>query len=104
MRFLTAKGGKVLKDTLKNTFNKVNLDAHFKNESLNNISLDTPVKIENLNCTGSLRRRLLDLGLIKGTTIIPVLKSPCGDPTAYSVRGSLIALREEDSSLIDVIK
>lgn len=73
-------------------------------DTLNKISLNTPVKIESLDCTGSLRRRLLDLGLIKGTIITPVLKSPAGDPTAYSVRGSLIALRQEDSSLIRVTK
>ena len=45
---------------------------------------------------------MLDLGFTKGTTIIPVLKSPFGDPTAYEVRGSIIALREEDSCLIDI--
>lgn len=47
-------------------------------------------------------RRLLDLGIVKGTTITPVLKSPSGDPTAFLVRGSTIALRKEDAKLIEV--
>lgn len=50
--------------------------------------------------SGSMRRRLQDIGLIEGTKVECVLKSPCGDPVAYQIRGALIALREEDSSNI----
>ncbi len=70
--------------------------------TLNNLSLNTTSKIEFLNCTGSIHRRLLDLGLVKGTKITPVLVSPFGDPTAYEVRGSIIALRECDSKNIQI--
>lgn len=58
--------------------------------------------IDNLNCNGNIRRRLLDLGLVKGTKIIPIFKSPSGDPTAFEIRKTLIALREEDSKLISL--
>lgn len=58
--------------------------------------------IDNLNCNGNIRRRLLDLGLVKGTKITPVFKSPSGDPTAYEIRKTLIALRKEDSQLISL--
>ena len=44
----------------------------------------------------NIKRRLLDLGLIEGTQIKPVLVSPSGDPRAFEFRGSLIAIREED--------
>lgn len=53
---------------------------------------------------GSLKRRLLDLGIIKGAKITPILKSPSGDPTAFEIRGTLIALRKEDASLILIKK
>lgn len=56
--------------------------------------------VESLNCNGNIRRRLLDLGIVKGTKIVPVLKSPSGDPTAFIIRGSTIALRKEDANLI----
>jgi len=69
---------------------------------LNNLSLNTHAKVEKLNCDGNIRRRMLDLGLIEGTDIVPILKSPLGDPVAYQIRGSIIALREEDSKLINV--
>lgn len=71
--------------------------------TLNKLNLGTVAQIDNLNCTGSIRRRLLDLGLVKNTKIKPVLKSPSGDPTAFEVRGSIIALREEDSQNINVL-
>ena len=72
--------------------------------NLCNLPLNTIGIIDNLNCSGNIRRRLLDLGLVKGTQIIPVLKSPSGDPTAYEIRKTLIALRKEDSKLINLKK
>lgn len=57
-------------------------------------------KFRKLLVTGTIRRRLLDLGLIKGTKIVPVLISPSKDPRAFDVRGSLIAIRKEDANKI----
>lgn len=57
-------------------------------------------KFRKLLVTGTIRRRLLDLGLIKGTKIVPVLISPSKDPRAFEVRGSLIAIRKEDANKI----
>lgn len=56
----------------------------------------------NLIAEGKLRRRLLDLGLIKDTKILALHKSPAGDPIAYDIRGAVIALRSEESRLIMV--
>lgn len=67
---------------------------------LDNLPLGTYGKVDTLNCDGAIRRRLLDLGIVKGTNILPILKSPSGDPTAFVIRGSIIALRKEDASLI----
>ncbi len=46
----------------------------------------------------TMRRRLQDIGLIEGTQVECVLKSPWGDPAAYRIRGALIALRGSDAS------
>lgn len=43
-------------------------------------------------------RRLRDLGMVAGTRIKCVFKSPLGDPAAYSIRGAIIAIREEDAA------
>jgi len=68
--------------------------------NLYELPLNTVGIINDLNCNKNIRRRLLDLGLVKGTKIVPVFKSPSGDPIAYEVRKTLIALRKEDTKLI----
>lgn len=48
-----------------------------------------------LSC-GSMRRRLLDIGLIENTEVECVGQSPAGDPKAFLIRGAVIAIRSED--------
>ena len=51
-------------------------------------------------CRGAERQRLLDLGFVRGTDVVPEINSPTGDSTAYQVRGSLIALRADQARLV----
>jgi DtxR family Mn-dependent transcriptional regulator len=53
-------------------------------------------------CRGAERRRLLDLGFVSGTPVEVEMVSPGGDPTAYRVRGTVVALRREQAGLIRV--
>lgn len=53
-------------------------------------------------CRGAERRRLLDLGFVPGTLVEVEMVSPVRDPTAYRVRGTLIALRREQADRIQV--
>ena len=53
--------------------------------------------VESIAHKSKIKRRLLDLGIVPGTKISCVIKSPLGDPTAYFVRGALIALRCSDA-------
>jgi len=55
-------------------------------------------------CRGAERRRLLDLGILPGTLIKVEMVSPSGDPTAYRIRGALIALRKEQADYIYVTR
>lgn len=55
-----------------------------------------------LGSESSLRERLQDLGLVEGTKIRCVLKSPAGDPAAYEIRGAVIALRRGDASAVQL--
>jgi len=50
------------------------------------------------------RRRLMDLGVIPGTIISMIMKSPGGDPIAYQIRGATIALRKDNADLIFIKK
>lgn len=57
-------------------------------------------KIKNITTTGIVRRRLLDLGMIPGTVVKALMRSPAKDPTAYEIRGTVIALRNSEASNI----
>lgn len=52
------------------------------------------------SCTGLERKRLLDLGLVKGSKIKCEFSAPFGSPITYSVRGTLIALRREQAEKV----
>lgn len=55
-------------------------------------------------CRGGERRRFLDLGILPGTKISAEMRSAGGDPTAYQIRGALIALRQDQAKLIKIKK
>lgn len=70
--------------------------------TLQDISVGSKAVVTGLRLEGAERRRLLDLGLAIGTTVEAVRRSPLGDPVAYRIRGSLIALRKEQAEKIEV--
>lgn len=58
--------------------------------------------VRKLSTKGTIRRRMLDLGMIHDTKVESLRKSPAGDPIAYQIRGAVIALRSEEASKIFV--
>lgn len=70
--------------------------------ALDRLSEGRSAYVTSLNNEPSMRRRLTDLGLIQGTRITCLFRSPSGDPTAYMVRGAVIALRRCDAAGIMV--
>ena len=69
---------------------------------LSELSEDEKCIVKSIDSDPDIRRRLQDMGLIPGTCVQCVFKSPYGDPTAYLIRGALVALREEDADNIIV--
>jgi ferrous iron transport protein A len=59
------------------------------------------IKITNILVEGVMRRRLFDLGFVPGAIVEVVRKSPLGDPIAFKVCQTLIALRKEESKRIE---
>lgn len=55
-----------------------------------------------LDCAGPARRRLLDLGLLPGAEISVSMTSPLGDPVAYLVCGTTIALRRDQARTVRI--
>ncbi len=64
--------------------------------SLNEIKPGECAIVRALQATGSMRRRLLDIGLIENTPVECLGRSPGGDPSAYLIRGAVIAIRAQD--------
>lgn len=71
--------------------------------TLDQLGTDEPAVVVALGCQGPGRRRLMDLGLLPGTEIVAAMASPLGDPVAYRVRGSMIALRREQARTVVVM-
>ena len=67
---------------------------------LNQLPVGNTAFVIQLNAAGTIRRRLMDLGFTEGTAVKCVRRSPAGDPTAYLVRGAVIALRREEAAQI----
>jgi len=73
-------------------------------EPLSILKLGTKGEVLGLSrrCRGAERRRIMDMGVLPGTEIEAVMISPTGDPTAYRIRGALIALRKEQADRIRI--
>jgi len=69
---------------------------------LDQLPLGRKANVAMLTSDGAARRRMLDLGVIDGTEIEPLYKSPSGNPVAYLIRGAVIALRSDVSEKIIV--
>ena len=72
--------------------------------SLNQASSGNYYKVISIRLNKTDRRRISDLGLITNTKIKMLQKSPLGDPIAYLIRGTVIALRSEYTKKIIVQK
>lgn len=72
--------------------------------SLDALAVGEGGSVHELRLKGSLRRRMLDLGLVRGTYIESLMKSPTGGLTAYFISGAVIALRPRDARYIIINK
>ncbi|XOQ45401.1 MAG: FeoA domain-containing protein [Clostridium sp.] len=67
---------------------------------LNQLPIGAKASVTALLSDGKTRRRMQDLGVINGTQIQSLYKSPSGNPVAYLIRGAVIALRSDVSAKI----
>ncbi len=66
--------------------------------TLNLLPVGCRGRISGLAAKGGMRRRLSDLGFLRGAEVECVLRKSSGQTAAFFVRGTVIALRSEDSS------
>lgn len=58
--------------------------------------------ITRINGAGALRRRFVEMGIVKGETILIERHAPLGDPVEYLIKGYHLALRREEAAHIEV--
>ena len=73
-----------------------------KEKSLASCNTGETLTVSRLDTSGVSRRRLSDLGLIPGTLVTCLFKAPSGNPAAYLIRGTVIAIRRTDAEKIYV--
>lgn len=71
-----------------------------KEMSLYDAPIGSRVVIKKVLTTGSIKRRLLDIGLTPGTVVESVYCNPGRNLIAYMIRGALIAIRDDDAKTI----
>ena len=69
---------------------------------LSQLNVGEKCVVSSLKNTGTIRRRLLDMGLVPGTEIEYLFTSPFGDPVAYQIRNAIVAIRKSDAKDIFV--
>lgn len=70
--------------------------------TLKDVKIGQTVKVVKLEGEGAVRRRIMDMGITKGTMITLRKLAPLGDPMELTVRGYELSLRKEDAQRIIV--
>lgn len=71
-------------------------------KTLKDVHAGEEVIVEKISCSGSLKRRIMDMGITKGTTVYVRKLAPLGDPIELTVRGYELSLRKSDAENIIV--
>ena len=70
--------------------------------TLKNAKVGSTVKVVKLNGEGAVKRRIMDMGITKGTEIYIRKVAPLGDPIEVTVRGYELSLRKADAEMIEI--
>ena len=71
-------------------------------KTLRNVSIGDTAKIIKVHGEGTVRRRIMDMGVIKGAHVYIRKVAPLGDPIEVTVRGYELSIRKADTEYIEV--
>ena len=71
-------------------------------KTLRDVKIGDTARVVRLHGEGALKRRIMDMGITKGTEIYVRKVAPLGDPVELTVRGYELSLRKKDAELIEV--
>ena len=70
--------------------------------TLRNVGVGQTVTVSKITGVGAIKRRIMDMGLTKATSVYVRKVAPLGDPIEVTVRGYELSLRKADAELIEV--
>ncbi len=70
--------------------------------TLKNAQVGSTVSVVKLHGEGAIKRRIMDMGITRGTSIYVRKVAPLGDPIEVTVRGYELSLRKADADLIEI--
>lgn len=71
-------------------------------KTLRDIPVGGRAKVVKVHGEGALRRRIMDMGITKGTEVFVKKVAPFGDPVEVTVRGYELSLRKDDADIIEM--
>ena len=71
-------------------------------KTLRNAKIGETVRVVKLHGEGAIKRRIMDMGITKGTDVFVRKVAPLGDPVEVTVRGYELSLRKADAEMIEV--
>jgi ferrous iron transport protein A len=71
-------------------------------KTLRDVPVGADAVIKRLHGEGALKRRVMDMGLTRGTQVHVRKVAPLGDPLELTVRGYELSLRKQDAALVEV--
>ena len=71
--------------------------------TLKDAKIGQTVTVKKLNGEGAVKRRIMDMGITKGTQIFIRKVAPLGDPIEITVRGYELSLRKADAEMIETV-
>ena len=69
---------------------------------LRDMAVGETSKVVKINGEGKVKRRIMDMGITKGTSIYLRKVAPFGDPVEVTVRGYELSLRKDDADIIEM--
>lgn len=72
-------------------------------KTLNDVNMGDSAVVAKLHGDSAVRRRIMEMGVVKDTAVIVRKVAPLGDPLEVSVRGYELSLRKADAALIEVL-
>ncbi|MBR2612846.1 MAG: ferrous iron transport protein A [Clostridia bacterium] len=71
-------------------------------QTLKEVKVGATVKVVKVHGEGAVKRRIMDMGITKGTEIFVRKVAPLGDPLELTVRGYELTIRRQDAEIIEI--